>query len=1321
MLKIVLSVMAVLILTGMAFSQDVMRIVPQSDLIDQGPVNDNFKYPVMKNAPKKVMPDYFAPPSGRGVFTGITGYWDYQSNGGAIDYLEVSPNDPNQVHAIMMVATDSGSTVVINASRRTAYNFSSDGGETWGTTPEILNIGPFPRSGYPQMTIENVGGVYLTNVVNHATHPTPLDEENPLATTISLQQLLFGGFGDARYAQYEFPTNSAIWPMVKVAANGNNVVLAGRQNPPGGVYVTTFNVNTFEAWTPIDTLSGGARPAMAVSPGGKVALGWFGSPGTSDTYTIYFKESNDNGVTWGPQDSISKEVNGYVGFTGFDMSYVGEKLYIVSMGAGFVGTSISYASSRIRIWDSESRTSRIVIDSVNFPFLAKTMKYSQSGHFLSFTFPAISKSATGTRLFVLCDAFMQGVTDSKGFNYSDVIYTYSDDGGFTWADVKNLTRTSDLDERYVTISNFNPIINDSSWMYFGFQEDRVPGRNIVVPDGDSRPVSKNAFKFMRLNTDYIPTKDLIVINVDLVNYTEEQLHAVDVPESVKVIIKNDGLEANPSTVTITFKGNSLPVNENDGVKQVFNPVWGGLGGKYAYLKFSTLFIPKFASRDTTVFVCIFYTGDEDPSTNDGKKVISILPRKDLALEYVAQINPTIQPKTTGTPYIPVINWETKVANVGGDPTSGAYLLRYSINDGPIEFLSRPAGLAYNKKEVLKLNLTPTAIGTYDLKVWPTLTGDINYTNDTISMKLRAHQSNSFAIAYDDSNDTHDTNWAVDSARYDLTTGVRFTAPRSTRLLSADVVFTTSFRDTLADSIVVTVRNPGIDDSSSGSILWSKSYLPNTPEGFPYFVRTSASQWVSFPIDQELLFTAGQDFWVTISYYLRSALKTTGRSFPQGTDYYPMPYKIYDPNNRSFFSENYGNTWHALREDYWWKPVGPSNRIVLRNLVRAICLDSDLTDEVSVRTGWNMVSIPVRRTDSKTNLFPTATSNAFTYRSGAYAIDTTLTLGPAYWLKFPAASTFSIFGGFVYETEFPVTPGWNMIGSIIKPTSVSAITSEPADNISSPYYEYGASGYATATQIRPGFGYWIKVKNAGVLKLQATTLAKEETELAELSKFNSITITDKFNNSQTLYFGENTDGNFPVAYYTLPPSPPAGVLDVRFASQRLVEAYPAQFEGTLQYPININADAYPITISWNLANRTRSFFVENSSEGKKQSTISLSGEKGSKQILQASSIILTIDSKGLPTEFMLGQNYPNPFNPSTKFEFAMPKNARVEVTVYDILGSKVATLFDGMKDAGYHSVEWNGQNSQGHIAPSGVYFIKMTSDGFSAVRKALMLK
>ena len=94
---------------------------------------------------------------------------------------------------------------------------------------------------------------------------------------------------------------------------------------------------------------------------------------------------------------------------------------------------------------------------------------------------------------------------------------------------------------------------------------------------------------------------------------------------------------------------------------------------------------------------------------------------------------------------------------------------------------------------------------------------------------------------------------------------------------------------------------------------------------------------------------------------------------------------------------------------------------------------------------------------------------------------------------------------------------------------------------------------------------------------------------------------------------------------------------------------------------------------------------------------------------------------LPKEFALGQNYPNPFNPVTRIMVEMPKDAVVDVAVYDIVGRRVATILSGEQAAGYHLVEWNGQNASGQSVSSGMYFVRMTSEQFTAVRKVMLMK
>jgi len=102
--------------------------------------------------------------------------------------------------------------------------------------------------------------------------------------------------------------------------------------------------------------------------------------------------------------------------------------------------------------------------------------------------------------------------------------------------------------------------------------------------------------------------------------------------------------------------------------------------------------------------------------------------------------------------------------------------------------------------------------------------------------------------------------------------------------------------------------------------------------------------------------------------------------------------------------------------------------------------------------------------------------------------------------------------------------------------------------------------------------------------------------------------------------------------------------------------------------------------------------------------------------------------GLPVEFALGQNYPNPFskgalsgNPETVIGYALPARGsaiagEVNISVYNALGEKVATLVDGMQEAGNHEVSFKADN-----LPSGLYFYRMTSGKFTSTRKMILIR
>ena len=93
-----------------------------------------------------------------------------------------------------------------------------------------------------------------------------------------------------------------------------------------------------------------------------------------------------------------------------------------------------------------------------------------------------------------------------------------------------------------------------------------------------------------------------------------------------------------------------------------------------------------------------------------------------------------------------------------------------------------------------------------------------------------------------------------------------------------------------------------------------------------------------------------------------------------------------------------------------------------------------------------------------------------------------------------------------------------------------------------------------------------------------------------------------------------------------------------------------------------------------------------------------------------------DDVPLPEETSLLQNYPNPFNSQTVFTYLLSEAGYIEISVYNILGQKVATMAEGEKAAGQHSLTWNAD-----LLPSGIYFARLKTEQDSRTIKLLLLK
>jgi len=96
--------------------------------------------------------------------------------------------------------------------------------------------------------------------------------------------------------------------------------------------------------------------------------------------------------------------------------------------------------------------------------------------------------------------------------------------------------------------------------------------------------------------------------------------------------------------------------------------------------------------------------------------------------------------------------------------------------------------------------------------------------------------------------------------------------------------------------------------------------------------------------------------------------------------------------------------------------------------------------------------------------------------------------------------------------------------------------------------------------------------------------------------------------------------------------------------------------------------------------------------------------------------LSINDKLIPVDYNINTIYPNPFNPLTTISFSIPQSGLVSLKVYDITGRVTSTLKDEYMSVGYYDISWDASSS-----PSGIYFVKMISDGFIQTEKVVLVK
>ncbi len=399
-----------------------------------------------------------------------------------------------------------------------------------------------------------------------------------------------------------------------------------------------------------------------------------------------------------------------------------------------------------------------------------------------------------------------------------------------------------------------------------------------------------------------------------------------------------------------------------------------------------------------------------------------------------------------------------------------------------------------------------------------------------------------------------------------------------------------------------------------------------------------------------------------------------------------------------------------------------------------------TADIAVQSAWNMISLPVLPpTPEKSTLLPTAISSAFAYLPPptGYTGRDSLFPGTGYWVKFPGVGTIGVTGTALSSDTVDVFAGWNIIGALTYPARTADVIPVGGTSVLGSYFAFTPGfGYTSEDTLEPGRAYWVKVDQAGGLLLTsgsfpippsgpvagAGTVAgsgdDQRAGFPPLQDAGTVTFTAADGQVRELHIAP-ASADISLSAHELPPLPPGGAFDVRFASQRSVETFGRDGSSRGEAAISITGAAWPVTVG----------YAAGASElPAKLGVLQPGGERlydlsggGTRTLDGPAPVSLHVGAgdraaADIPSEFRLYQNHPNPFNPTTTVTFDLPQPAGVKLVITNSIGQTVATVVDRTMDAGRHSVAVDGTS-----LPTGVYFYRITAGDRSDVGKMLLMK
>ncbi len=274
-------------------------------------------------------------------------------------------------------------------------------------------------------------------------------------------------------------------------------------------------------------------------------------------------------------------------------------------------------------------------------------------------------------------------------------------------------------------------------------------------------------------------------------------------------------------------------------------------------------------------------------------------------------------------------------------------------------------------------------------------------------------------------------------------------------------------------------------------------------------------------------------------------------------------------------------------------------------------------------------------------------------------------------------------------RFSLVKGWNIV-SVPGRTSDMSVASLFPVILDGNAYSFENGQYVQVQTLEPGKGYWIKCDQA----------------LTRTIELSSIGHYRRFLTGKAWHLIGSVAEAVEMAHIALDPAgvtlPPVYALDTRV--------------GVYKEALNLQ----PATGYWIYLSDDVQIDVDIQIGGSQSQSVNhLQAASPPPPPPPGATTVVEIDDS--PARFQLLQNYPNPFNAETKIEYTLPDPAQLFLAVYNIHGQRVRILYDGLMNAGRHSVAWDGTENAGEPVPSGIYIIRLQSRNRVKSIKCLMVR